>query len=58
MILILFIFMFHVEHEYSSLKYTGLNTQNYSIYADVPRGTLNNDINATIPHIASKTTKG
>ena len=42
--------MFHVEH-YSDI-------QNYLSFADVPRGTLINDVKATKAQIASKTIKG
>lgn len=43
--------MFHVEHPFYYL-------QSYLSFADVPRGTLNNDVKATIPQMASKTTNG
>jgi len=44
-------YRFHVEHCW-------LPAQNYLSFADVPRGTLNNDVKATKAQMASKTIKG
>jgi hypothetical protein len=50
--------LFLIEVVTSLLLCSTWNIQNYIQLSDVPRGTLNNDTNATNAQIASKIMKG